>query len=345
MLRPPLLRVLNLSKSFQIGNGALSRKGLIHTALKDVCLDIVAGECLAVVGESGSGKTTLGRCILRLIRADKGQVVHQGKDLLQLTDKEFRPFRRDFQMIFQNSAQALNPRLSVAACLKEPLRVCSGYRKEALSKRLLELLGLVGLKAELINRFPHELSGGERQRLAIARALTTNPSLLIADEPTSSLDASLKRLIVELLNDLRSRLGLTLVLISHDLPLVAAISDRVAVMYAGTIIELASTHSLVRMPSHPYTKMLMLSSSYQYENDSTVSDLYEVQAYSSNTKPKGCVFANRCPQAEDTCLTEVPLLKQTSDGHFVACHLAGEFAATSELQSHQIAVDETRARH
>jgi oligopeptide/dipeptide ABC transporter ATP-binding protein len=286
----------------------------------NLSLNIVANECLALVGESGSGKTTLGRCILRLIRADQGSVIYDGVDLLQMPEKEFRQFRPRFQMIHQNHSQTLNPRQSVGSCLKEPLKLHHQYRKQALTSRVEELLSMVRLDAELMTRFPHELSGGQRQRVAIARALTTSPSLVIADEPTSSLDASIKRQITELLADLRHRLGLTLLLISHDLAMVSNISDRIAVMYNGTLVEVAPTNLLIRSPSHPYSKLLSASAKYHVTDDLLLKYSKRTKAGLPKIENRGCVYSECCPWAEDICFLKNPELRSISEEHFVACH-------------------------
>ncbi|MFQ6112483.1 MAG: oligopeptide/dipeptide ABC transporter ATP-binding protein [bacterium] len=322
--RKVFLEITNLTKGYCINTGMIRGTRVHRLAVNNISLNIFTGECLALVGETGSGKTTLGRCILRLVRADHGSVIHNGVDLLQVPEKEFRHLRPKFQMIYQNHTQTLNPRQSVAACLKEPLKVHGQHRKEALRSRVDELLSMVRLRAELLTRFPNELSGGQRQRVAMARALATSPSFIIADEPTSSLDAPIKRQIIELLTDLQHRLGLTLLLISHDLAMVSNVSDRIAVMYCGTVVEVAPTTLLINSPLHPYSKLLVQSASYQISDDL----LRDCGEKSNWDVPKvgntGCAYSDRCPWAETTCFDDNPTLRNMGGEHFVACHLAGK---------------------
>ncbi len=234
----------------------------ITAAVNDVSLDIFKGETLALVGESGSGKTTLGRCLLRLTPANNGSILYDGVDFLELPEKTFRPFRRKFQMIFQDPAQALNPMMAIKTNLEEPLRVHKGYRGIALESRVKELLDQVGLSTEIIYRLPHQLSGGQRQRVAIARALSLEPNFIIADEPMSSLDALHKQQIMELLIALKQQFSLTMVFITHDLAIAARMADRIAVMYQGKIVEFAETTRLIRSPAHPYSQKLVAAAGW-----------------------------------------------------------------------------------
>lgn len=311
-----LLKITELRKNYWMASRIMGATGFLVSAVKNISLNIFSGECLALVGESGCGKTTFGRCLLRLVPADSGKVIYRGRDLLRLPEREFRRLQPEFQMIYQNHTQALNPRQSVDSCLREPLRIHGKYPKASLRRRVEELLSWVGLSAELMHRFPNELSGGQRQRVAIARALATSPRFIIADEPTSSLDASMKRQIVDLLLDLRHRFGLTLLLISHDLAMVAHASDRIAVMYKGEVVELAPTNVLVRSPVHPYSKLLVQSASYDISSASSLD--YSIAPEAEN---RGCAFTDRCPWAEAACLKEKPRLGHISDEHLVACHL------------------------
>jgi len=292
--------------------------------VKSVSLEIFKGECLALIGESGSGKSTFGKCLLRLIEPDAGSAWHEETDLLQLSGKKFGAYRARFQMIFQNPLQALNPRQRVGAALMEPLRVHQSLGKQAALKRACELLNLVRLESELLNRLPHELSGGQRQRVALARALTPNPIFLVADEPTSSLDASLKQQIIELFQEMQQKFALTLLLISHDLSVVSEISDRIAVMYAGEIVEIAPAENIIRAPIHPYSKLLVQSAMSTISTDTYVSENLGYKENATKEKNNGCQYAFNCPYAEVICFEQEPVLKKLSEDHLAACHLVGE---------------------
>ena len=319
--RRAILKAFNLRKEYRAGSGFSRRNNLSRAVVNNVSLDIMAGECLALVGESGSGKTTFCRCLIRLIEADGGNVFYDGKDILQLTEKQFQPFRRTFQMIFQESAQALNPRQSVGSCLAEPLRVHGTCSPKGSLNRVDELLDMVGLDTDLQHRFPHQLSGGQRQRVAIARALTVRPAFLVADEPTSSLDASLKRKIIDLLQQLQRQMGLTLLLISHDIAMVSCASDRIAVMYNGELVELAPTKSLLMEPAHPYARLLLDAARSRIDLTWLPKD---VQTSKGPRSPEGqgCSFSDRCPMALAICHREKPSLNNIAEGHQAACHLA-----------------------
>jgi len=255
--RRPLLQIRRLCKTFrQRQNGWGNQTGETF-AVQNVSFDILQGETFALVGESGSGKTTLGRCLLKFIPADRGSVFYDGVDLLQISERRFRPYRRQFQMIFQNPAQALNPRQKVSACLAEPLKVHTNLSKIEILAHVQALFNLVGLDVKIAARFPAELSGGQQQRVAIARALAMEPTFLIADEPTASLDAAHKRQLIELLDNLKKQLGLTLLLITHDLALAAATADRIGVMYHGQLVEIAPTQQLFDDPAHTYSRILV----------------------------------------------------------------------------------------
>lgn len=256
-LRRPLLEIRRLCKTFrQRQNGWGNQTGETF-AVQNVSFDIRKGESFALVGESGSGKTTLGRCLLKFIPADRGSVFYDGIDLLQISERRLRPYRRQFQMIFQNPAQALNPRQKAGVCLAEPLKVHTNLSKKEIQTHVQALLSLVGLNERVLNRFPAELSGGQQQRVAIARALAMEPTFLIADEPTASLDAAHKRQLIELLDNLKKQLGLTLLLITHDLALAAATADRIGVMYHGQLVEIAPTRQLFDHPAHTYSRILV----------------------------------------------------------------------------------------
>ncbi len=255
--RSLLLEIRRLCKTFrQRQNGWGNQTGETF-AVQNVSFDVLKGETFALVGESGSGKTTLGRCLLKFIPTDSGSVFYEGIDLLQIPESKFRPYRRQFQMIFQNPAQALNPRQKVGACLAEPLKVHTNLSKVEIQAHVQELLLLVGLDEGVVVRFPTELSGGQQQRIAIARALAMEPTFLVADEPTASLDAAHKRQLIELLDRLKKQLGLTLLLITHDLALAAATADRIGVMRRGQLVEIAPTQQLFDDPAHTYSRILV----------------------------------------------------------------------------------------
>ncbi len=327
--RPILLRIENLSKSYKTRQTNAAQT----TAVKFVSLAIFKGECLGLIGESGSGKSTFGKCLLRLLEPDTGSAWHEETDLLQLSAKKFGAYRARFQMIFQNPLQALNPRQRVGAALMEPLRVHQSLGKQAALKRASELLNLVRLESELLNRLPHELSGGQRQRVALARALSTKPTFLVADEPTSSLDASLKRQIIELFQEMQQKFGLTLLLISHDLSVVSEISDRIAVMYAGEIVEIAPAKNIIQAPSHPYSKLLVQSAMSTLSTDTYVSEDLGYKENATKEKSNGCQYAFHCPYAEVICFEQEPVLKKLSEDHFVACHLVGEIVSVPTAES------------
>ncbi len=324
-----LLRIENLSKSYKT-----RRINTAQTmAVKSVFLEILQGESLAIIGESGSGKSTLGKCLLRLLEPDAGSAWHGETDLLQLSAKKFSRYRRRFQMIFQNPLQALNPRQRVGAALMEPLWVHQKLSRALAFQRASELLNLVRLEPQLLHRLPHELSGGQRQRVALARALSTNPIFLVADEPTSSLDASLKRQIMELFQEMQQKFGLTLLLISHDLSVVSAISDRIAVMYAGEIVEISPAENIIRAPIHPYSKLLVQSAVSTLSTDPHIFENLDCKEHAKKEKDNGCQYALNCPYAKVICFEQKPVLKRVSDRHFAACHLAGEVVSVPIAES------------
>lgn len=315
-----LVRVEELSKSFPAGRGLRQGHRSEAKALNGVDLAVRQGECLALVGESGSGKTTLGRCIMALLEPSAGRVYFAGQDLFGLGATELRARRRDFQMVFQDPVSSLNPRQTVAEALSEPLEIHQVVSAADRSERTLQLLKMVGVPASAADAYPHELSGGQRQRVAIARALASEPRLLVADEPVSALDVSLRGQIVNLLIDLRQRLQLTLLFIAHDLATVERVSDRVAVMYAGKIVELSTTNRVFGgAANHPYTVSLLAV----FSNATGASRLPGEPPDPSNL-PAGCSFHPRCPIARDRCRREEPALVEIESGHHVSCHFPGE---------------------
>ena len=321
----PLLRVRALVKTFATRRGLLrSRIGLVR-AVDHVSFDVCAGETLGVVGESGCGKSTTGRCILRLIEPDAGEVWFDGKNVVALDQIALRALSRDMQIIFQDPYASLNPRKTVGSIVGEALiihRVAKSAQEY--KDRVVDLLELVGLKAEHYRRYPHEFSGGQRQRIGIARALAIRPRLVVCDEPVSALDMSIQAQVINLLEDLRQKFGLTYIFIAHDLSVIEHVSNRVAVMYLGRIVEIASARELYTNPLHPYTEALLSAVPVPDPKVKRVRILLEGEVPNPVNPPSGCPFHPRCPIRQmRLCGTERPELKQTRNGHQVACHLRG----------------------
>ncbi len=322
----PLLEVRALRKEFPILSGLLRRRIGTVTAVDGVDLDLARAETVALVGESGSGKTTLGRSILRLIEPTSGSVRLHGEDLLALGPAKLRQRRRALQMVFQDPYSSLNPRLRIGAAVAEPIEVHALAPKRELAARARRLLEEVGLPADSADRYPHEFSGGQRQRIGIARALATSPDLLIADEPVSALDVSVRAQVVNLLLELRERRGLAILFIAHDLALVGRIADRVAVLYLGRVVEEGATAALLADPLHPYTVALI--SAIPELDPALRRQRIELRGEppSPAAVPTGCRFHPRCPIARERCRVEAPELVQISAQRQVACHFAGELA-------------------
>ena len=320
----PLLKVQNLVKHFPIQGGLLSRTvGQVH-AVDGVSFELPAGETLGVVGESGCGKSTTGRCILRLIEPTSGQVWFQGKSVTQAGKHELRALARDMQIIFQDPFASLNPRMTVSAIIGEALTIHKLTNTRAdYDARIVQLLETVGLSADHMRRYPHEFSGGQRQRIGIARALAVNPKLIICDEAVSALDVSIQAQVINLLEDLQSQLGLTYIFIAHDLSVVEHISQRVAVMYLGRIVEIADARDLYTRPQHPYTEALLSAVPIPDPTVKRKRILLQGDVPSPIHPPSGCHFHTRCPLAQAQCKVESPVLKAVGAGHSVACHLRG----------------------
>ena len=324
-----LLHVKDLVKHFPIRQGIIFSKqvGAVQ-AVDGISFDVRKGDTLGLVGESGCGKTTAGRCILRLIEPTSGEVVFDGKDIPSLAKDELRQMRKDMQIIFQDPYGSLNPRMTVGDIIGEPLHIHNLAKGADKEKRVREILETVGLSAFHARRFPHEFSGGQRQRIGIARALAVDPRLIICDEPVSALDVSIQAQVINLLQDLQEEFGLTYLFIAHDLSVVKHISDRVAVMYLGRIVELTGKEELYKTPKHPYTQALL---SAIPEADPTIKKeriILKGDVPSPINPPSGCRFHTRCPKVMDICKTQDPDFVDSGDGHWVACHLVP--AAKSE---------------
>ncbi|OKK10467.1 peptide ABC transporter ATPase [Streptomyces sp. CB02488] len=321
--REPLLRVEGLVKHFPIRKGLLGRQVAAVKAVDGIGFEVFPGETLGVVGESGCGKSTMGRLITRLIEPTGGKVEFEGRDITHLSMGKMRPMRRDVQMIFQDPYSSLNPRHTIGTIVSAPFKLQGVEPEGGLKKHVQELLSLVGLSPEHYNRYPHEFSGGQRQRIGIARALALRPKLVVADEPVSALDVSIQAQVVNLLDDLQDELGLTYVIIAHDLSVIRHVSDRIAVMYLGKIVELADRKSLYSAPMHPYTKALMSAVPVPDPRRRGVKSeriLLKGDVPSPISPPSGCRFHTRCWKATEICKTQEPPLIALKTGHQVACH-------------------------
>ena len=322
-MKEPLLRVQNLVKHFPITGGILGRVVDRVHAVDGVSFDLAAGETLGVVGESGCGKSTTGRCILRLIEPTSGEVWFEGKSVTKASKTELRALARDIQIIFQDPYASLNPRMTVAAIIGEALTIHKLTKTpQEYEARIVQLLETVGLSADHMRRFPHEFSGGQRQRIGIARALAVSPKLLVCDEAVSALDVSIQAQVINLLEDLQEQFSLTYVFIAHDLSVVEHISDRVAVMYLGRIVEIAPANALYTEPRHPYTEALLSAVPIPDPTIKRKRIMLQGDVPSPIHPPTGCHFHTRCPIAKKgLCDVERPVLKESTPGHWAACHL------------------------
>ena len=325
----PLLRVENLVKHFPVEKGLFGRGEAVVHAVDGLNFELAAGDTMALVGESGCGKSTAGRLVLRLLEATSGKVWFDGEDLMRLSPAAMRARRRSLQMIFQDPYSSLNPRMTVQQTLTEPL-VLHGLARGKHRERAAELLDLVGLAPQYLQRYPHEFSGGQRQRIGIARALAVEPRLIVCDEPVSALDVSIQAQVVNLMQDLQRRLGLSYIFIAHDLAVVKHISSHVAVMYLGQIVEYADKRNLFAQPRHPYTQALL--SAIPLPEPGARQDRVVLQGDVPNpiNPPTGCRFHTRCPYVQSRCTEEVPALTPDKDkGHSVACHFWRDIAAAA----------------
>ena len=318
--RETCLEVKNLKKYFELKSGWFQKPNILK-AVDDVSFSIAKGETMGLVGESGCGKTTIGRTVLKLYEPTDGQILYQGAEITRLYDKEMQAFRRKMQMIFQDPYTSLDPRKNVMDIIAEPIRFMKLKQGKDVGDRVRELVELVGLKPDHINRYPHEFSGGQRQRIGIARALILNPEFVVCDEAVSALDVSVRAQVLNLMKKMQKKRNLTYLFISHDLSVVRHVSDRVAVMYLGSVVEVAGKKELYTSPRHPYTQALLSAIPIPDANRKRNRIILEGDVPSAYNPPSGCKFHTRCPYAGEKCRTEVPLLKPVGEeGHLVACH-------------------------
>jgi oligopeptide transport system ATP-binding protein len=315
-----LLKVENLVKTFPIHGGLFGREVASVKAVSDVSFEINKGETLGLVGESGCGKSTLGRCVIRLLDPTSGKVTFNGQDITTIQGSDLRVLRRKLQIIFQDPYASLNPRMTIGAIIEEPLIIHNLFKSEKQRKdRVHELIDLVGLRSEHLSRYPHEFSGGQRQRVGIARALAVEPELIICDEPVSALDVSIQAQVINLLMELQKKLGLTYIFIAHDLKVVEHVSNRVAVMYLGKIVEMAEAQELYVHPQHPYTRALLSAIPVPDPRAKDQRIILHGDVPSPITPPSGCHFHPRCPMAIEDCKKIVPPLEIKRPNHPAAC--------------------------
>ena len=317
-----LLEVKDLVKHFPVRGGVFSRIRNYVRAVDGVSFDLESGETLGLVGESGCGKSTTGRALLRLIEPTSGEVNFRGADVCSLDRESMRRLRREMQIIFQDPYASLNPRMTVGSIVGEPLTIHGIAKGKEKEEKVASLLHRVGLRPEHIRRYPHEFSGGQRQRIGIARALALNPKLIVADEPVSALDVSIQAQVINLLEDLQKEFGIAYVLIAHDLAVVQHVSDRIAVMYLGKIVEVSSADRVVMGPKHPYTEALLSAVPVPDPTVKKKRMILTGDVPSPVNPPSGCRFHTRCPYKEERCVAEEPPMREIAAGHFAACHFS-----------------------
>ena len=316
-----LLEIKNLNVTYQTKKGLIGKIQTVH-AVNNVSLDIQKGEILAIAGESGCGKSTLAKAIMKLVRSDSGEILLNGENVLNLKhNKDLKKFYQKVQMIFQNPYSSLNPKIKIGEILKEPLIINTNLKKEEITKIVEEKIKKVGLDKSALNLYPHEFSGGQRQRIAIARSLILNPEFIIADEPVSALDVSIQAQIINLLKQLKEDFNLTFLFISHDLSVIKYLSDRIAIMYLGEVVEIGRTEEIFKNPKHPYTKALLSSVPELNPQDEKERIHLQGELPSPENLPTGCKFHTRCPYVMEICKTSTPQVKEFSNTHNCKCFL------------------------
>lgn len=316
-----LLEIKNLNVTYQTKKGLIGKIQTVH-AVNNVSLDIQKGEILAIAGESGCGKSTLAKAIMKLVQSDSGEIILNGENVLNLKhNKDLKKFYQKVQMIFQNPYSSLNPKMKIGEILKEPLIINTNLKKEEITKIVEEKIKKVGLDKSALNLYPHEFSGGQRQRIAIARSLILNPEFIIADEPVSALDVSIQAQIINLLKQLKEDFNLTFLFISHDLSVIKYLSDRIAIMYLGEVVEIGRTEEIFKNPKHPYTKALLSSVPELNPQDEKERIHLQGELPSPENLPTGCKFHTRCPYVMEICKTSTPQIKEFSDTHNCKCFL------------------------
>ena len=319
-----LMEVRDLQMHFPVNHGLLSRKHSVLKAVDGVSFSLLAGETFGLVGESGCGKTTVGRTLVRLYKPTAGEILFDGTDIAPLAEREVLPYRRRMQMIFQDPYASLNPRMTVSSIIGEPMRL-QGFPEAEIRERVRELISQVGLKSDHLSRYPHEFSGGQRQRIGIARALATRPEFIVCDEPISALDVSIQAQVINMLEELQEKLGITYLFISHDLSMVSHISHRVGVMYLGHLVEMADMRELYTHNLHPYTQALMSAVPIADPDVAAASQRIVLQGDvpAPIDPPPGCPFRSRCRYCTGACAEAMPEMREVSPGHFLACHVKG----------------------